>query len=179
MTYALTNCKVPEMLQVSLTNPQVGNKVLFENMYTLIGTFIKNSEASFYDLNSACADLVNFLFEGYNSIPKIKKISTDNFKLLKEKLDKEGSPVTFEQLLKFSFKNSEEEAKNDGPESPNGSAFDKQKVDTIMKAFATKAPVKVAPKKDFRAFLKQQKTVVAKVEEDIKVVVQGETKMEE
>lgn len=57
------------------------------------------------------------MFDGYNSLPRIKKASSDNFKMLKDKL---GAEI-FEAILKFSFKSEAnyEEEKDAGPESPS------------------------------------------------------------
>ena len=108
--------------------------------------------------------LIQQLVIGYESATRIKKGSGDILKLLDSKIKaaKDSSMPTLEELLKIALKvelpsgdKKIEESKQD--ESPEKD-YDEVKLSNIMKIFGGNDKAKPAPKKDFRSFLKQQKT---------------------
>lgn len=102
--------------------------------------------------------LINALYVGHESTPRIKKGTIEILKMLDTKLKKaDDSLPTIEKLLKITLKKEkvEEEKAQEGTEAPGDPVdYDEAKVNMIMKIF--KAPAKAAgpPKKDFRAFMK-------------------------
>lgn len=94
----------------------------------MVAAFITPTTADFYDVNTngeIVSMLIVFLWDGYNSIPKIKKVASENLKAIKDKLSKENSTISFEAVLKFTFKSeANEEAKMEGPESPSACDYD-------------------------------------------------------
>lgn len=133
-----------------------------ELSYGFIGEFVKNAEPAFFEGNSdILGQMINQLTIGVDSMPRIKKASTEVFKDLHSKLGQDG----FEALLKSAYRVEQtEESKEDLP-------YDDAKVQKILKltSVGVKKPAAAAPvKKDFKAFLKQQKNQVDKEDEAIK-----------
>ena len=102
--------------------------------------------------------MINVLYIGHESTPRIKKGTVEIFKLLDTKLKKgDESLPSIEKLLKITLKKEkveEQKAGDDGAGEPPVD-YDETKVNSIMKIF--KAPTKAAggpPKKGFRAFIK-------------------------
>jgi hypothetical protein len=65
------------------------NKTLQELSYGFIGVFVKNSEPGFFDNNEIIALLITQLTEGVDSLPRIKKASTEVFKDIYAKVGQE------------------------------------------------------------------------------------------
>jgi hypothetical protein len=101
--------------------------------------------------------LINVLYIGHESTPRIKKGTIEIFKALDAKLKKgDESLPSVEKLLKITLKKEkvEEEKAVDGAGEPPVD-YDEAKVNTIMKIFKATAKPAGGAKKDFRAFLKQ------------------------
>ena len=102
--------------------------------------------------------LIDALYVGHESTPRIKKGTIEIFKMLDTKLKRgDDSLPTIEKLLKITLKKEkvEEEKAQEGAMAPADQVdYDEAKVSMIMKIF--KAPAKAAgpSKKDFRAFMK-------------------------
>lgn len=120
--------------------------------------FSKKEHQFLVDGNEKSQMLINVLYIGHESTPRIKKGTVEIFKLLDTKLKKgDESLPSIEKLLKITLKKEkveEQKAGDDGAGEPPVD-YDEAKVNTIMKLF--KAPAKAAggpPKKGFRAFIK-------------------------
>lgn len=116
ITFSLESCHSKETLSVLINDGCLckANKKLQELSYEFIGVFVKSSEKTFFEGNTEITEiLVNQLLVGVDSVPRIKKASTEVFKEISSKIGKEK----FEELLKASFKlePSEEESKQDLP----------------------------------------------------------------
>ena len=77
-----------------------------EESYGYIDLFIKGVDNQFLGPivtgEKTLVKLVNQVYEGVNSAPRIKKPSTEVFKNLKIKLQS-GDPITFEKFLQMGF----------------------------------------------------------------------------
>jgi len=109
MTNAISNCKTFEVLQIILDEGcrcKNNNKTLIEGSYTYVGEFFKHAKPEFIlqpfenesEWKKLMVDTINQLYEGVESMPRIKKVSTEALKELKKKVD-EGSTITFDTLL--------------------------------------------------------------------------------
>ena len=103
-------------------------------------------------------------------MPRIKKAATDCLKALHEKF--KDDETAFERLLQEAFKKTAESPE----EAKSNCTYDEATVAKLMKIskVASKPATdnKAGGKKDFRAFLKQQKTQVPKKDDtEVDVVV--------
>lgn len=83
VTHSLHTCHFKETLGVIINDGCLNksNKKLMEDSYPYIGIFVKNAESSFFDSNpEITALMVSTLTTGVDSMPRIKKASTEVFK---------------------------------------------------------------------------------------------------
>lgn len=120
--------------------------------------FSKKEHQFLVDGNEKSQMLINVLYIGHESSPRIKKGSIEIFKALDAKLKKgDESLLSVEKLLKITLKKEkvEEEKAGEGAAGEPPVDYDEAKVSTIMKLFKTTSKAAGGPKKDFRSFLKQ------------------------
>ena len=89
VTHSLTTCHFKETLEVIINDGCLNksNKKLMEDSYSFIGVFIKNADSSFFEANPEITSLmVNTLTGGVDSMPRIKKASTEVFKDIHKQL---------------------------------------------------------------------------------------------
>ena len=180
----MTNFVSPDTLAIIINEGcknRINNKTLTEISYT---TFMKTlvSSADFNNKNHLflidggehSVNFVNQLYTGYNSAPRTKKGCTEVLKDLNGKIGEfkknsdgnDGLP-TMEELLKKSFKKEKAEEAKQGDAADSAEVdYDELKVTQIMKLFAAPSKSAKPAKKDFRSFLKQQKTQVASLKKD-------------
>lgn len=107
-------CLYKEMLLVLIEegcNNKNNNKKLQEESYNYISLFVKNVDNQFFaisdkpdDLNTTVlTKLMNQLYIGIDSMPRIKKASNEVLKTMATKL-KDKNPLDMEDLLKITFK---------------------------------------------------------------------------
>lgn len=150
--------------------PHNKQQALLENIAGLIGGFISSSQSGLYaDFEKVepahqqvLRQLVQELSNGIDGVPRIKKQYVENVKELRNKF---GDLEAFNAFVRFGLEaEGGEEAKTDSEKT-------EKKLKAIMDLFAVKQ-AKAAPKKDFRAFLKQQKNVGAQIKSEDVIVVQ-------
>jgi len=124
-------------------------KIIIDN-----ADFSKKEHQFLVDGNETSQMLINVLYIGYESTPRIKKGSIEIFKALDAKLKKgDESLPSVEKLLKITLK---KEKAGEGAAGEPPVDYDEAKVSTIMKLFKTTGKAAGGPpKKDFRSFLKQ------------------------
>lgn len=173
MTKALAKSQSPEMLSVLFTCSSTKIQSLLENTYGFIGVFIENVNKEFFNQYTTASEkhqqslktLTETISFGLNATPRIKKLSNENAKLIHSKFEDNSS---FQAYIEFTLAISQnkEEEKDDS----NLPEAQQKKVKQIMDIFCH-SKTKVAPKKDFRSFLKQQKNVGAKVQKSEDIIV--------
>lgn len=167
----LKHCVIPQALDITIKDGchnKINNKKLQEEAHvsflkTIVdgADFSKKEHQFLVDGNEKSQMLINTLYVGYESTPRIKKGTVEIFKVLDTKLKKgDESLPNMEKLLKLTFKKDkveEEKAAGDGAAGEPPVDYDETKVSSIMKIFKAPAAKAAGPKKDFRSFLKQQK----------------------
>ena len=111
----LKNCVIPEALDITVNDGcknKINNKKLQEEAHVsflksiVSGADLTKKEHQFLvDGGEKSQILINALYEGYGSAPRIKNGTIEIFKLLDEKLKKaDDSLPSLEKLLKITFK---------------------------------------------------------------------------
>lgn len=194
VTNCLTNMVMPETLEITIKEGcqnKLSNKKLQEEAHTsflkslVTGCDLSRKDHQFMvDGQLKSKQLVSQLCIGYESAPRIKKASAEILKILDSKIKEsnDSSMPSIEELLKMSLTKADKVAaaddkKNEEAKQAETAGYDEIRVANVMKIFSAETkPKPTAKGKDFRSFLRQQKTQVVKSNTDKDCLVVADPK---